>query len=181
MSSANAAATGAARSAHPGAAGTAAAAGAVISMGHSDSFRACMGAASSVWQAMTAVSQAAGESVVPTRVTMVDLAGIYKHDIVYCECPEGHAAWEQLFRMGYFPASTSKPSTVFTFRCLDYLALDQVEAHTPLMSFLSKIKRCTDNLFPQDIKVYMLLISSFNMLAQYEGTIETPSEILIKH
>ena len=88
-----------------------------------------------------------------TAITVVDLCGLFKQDIIYCECPGAGVAWEQFFQMGYLPASTSQPATVFTFRVMDYFALDKAETHAPAMAFFSKICRCTNGLFPQDVQV----------------------------
>ena len=88
-----------------------------------------------------------------TTLNVVDIHGIFSMDTLYCECDKSGAAWQQLFLMGYFPASTANPSTVFTFKLLDYVALDLVENNTSAMAFMTKVYRCTDNVFPQDVKV----------------------------
>ncbi|KAI6046731.1 hypothetical protein EDC04DRAFT_2982725 [Pisolithus marmoratus] len=48
-----------------------------------------------------------------------------------------------------FPASISKPKTAFTFTVLDHFLIDALECKTSAMSFYQKLKRFTNNAFPE--------------------------------
>ncbi|KAI6015950.1 hypothetical protein EDC04DRAFT_2608628 [Pisolithus marmoratus] len=48
-----------------------------------------------------------------------------------------------------FPASISKPKTAFTFDVLDHFLIDALECKTSAMSFYQKLKRFTNNAFPE--------------------------------
>ncbi|KAI6105234.1 hypothetical protein EDD16DRAFT_1524338 [Pisolithus croceorrhizus] len=48
-----------------------------------------------------------------------------------------------------FPASISKPKTAFTFDVLDHFLIDSLECKTSAMNFYQKLKRFTNNAFPE--------------------------------
>ncbi|KAI6041972.1 hypothetical protein EDC04DRAFT_2601277 [Pisolithus marmoratus] len=52
-------------------------------------------------------------------------------------------------RQRLFPASISKPKTAFTFAVLDHFLIDALECKTSAMSFYQKLKRFTNNAFPE--------------------------------
>ncbi|KAI6101699.1 hypothetical protein EDD16DRAFT_1525810 [Pisolithus croceorrhizus] len=52
-----------------------------------------------------------------------------------------------------FPASISKPKTAFTFDVLDHFLIDALEYKTSAMSFYQKLKRFTNNAFPERGKI----------------------------
>ncbi|KAI6008512.1 hypothetical protein EDC04DRAFT_2610915 [Pisolithus marmoratus] len=52
-------------------------------------------------------------------------------------------------RQRLFPASISKPKTAFTFTVLDHFLIDALECKTSAMSFYQKLKRFTNNAFPE--------------------------------
>ncbi|KAI6024926.1 hypothetical protein BKA83DRAFT_4124738 [Pisolithus microcarpus] len=52
-------------------------------------------------------------------------------------------------RQRLFPASISKPKTAFTFDVLDHFLIDALECKTSAMSFYQKLKRFTNNAFPE--------------------------------
>ena len=51
------------------------------------------------------------------KFVVCDLNGFHEVDLTFCGClqPDGSTTphWVQLFRMGWFPSSTKKPSTAF--------------------------------------------------------------------
>ncbi len=53
--------------------------------------------------------------------------------------------WVQLFRQGWFPASTDKPSTAFTFRLLEFFQELNLQGKTSLYDFWKSLERVTDN------------------------------------
>ncbi|KAI6040015.1 hypothetical protein EDC04DRAFT_2602760 [Pisolithus marmoratus] len=52
-------------------------------------------------------------------------------------------------RQRLFPASISKTQTAFTFAVLDHFLIDALECKTSAMSFYQKLKRFTNNAFPE--------------------------------
>ncbi|KAG1884747.1 hypothetical protein F4604DRAFT_1676839 [Suillus subluteus] len=54
----------------------------------------------------------------------------------------------ELFKMGLFPASFTRPKTAFTFALLDDFILDNLECRTSAMNYYSKLKRITSSVFP---------------------------------
>ncbi|KAI6023456.1 hypothetical protein EDC04DRAFT_2934178 [Pisolithus marmoratus] len=52
-------------------------------------------------------------------------------------------------RQRLFPASISKPKTAFTFAVLDHFLIDALECKTSAMTFYQKLKRFTNNAFPE--------------------------------
>ncbi|KAG1843030.1 hypothetical protein F4604DRAFT_1517518, partial [Suillus subluteus] len=52
-----------------------------------------------------------------------------------------------------FPASTSRPRTAFTFDVLDHFLIDALECKTSAMSFFQKLRRLTNNAFPDSVPV----------------------------
>ncbi|KAJ6619128.1 hypothetical protein B0H10DRAFT_1672824, partial [Mycena sp. CBHHK59/15] len=54
----------------------------------------------------------------------------------------------QLIDSHFYPATSDKPSTAFTFNVLDEFVIDALECKTAVMSFLSKLRRLTDRVFP---------------------------------
>jgi hypothetical protein len=59
----------------------------------------------------------------------------------------------QLLQAQFYPATAERPSTAFTFRVLDEFSLDALECKTAGMTFLSKLRRLTDPVFPLSTKV----------------------------
>ncbi|KAG2108609.1 uncharacterized protein F5147DRAFT_799314, partial [Suillus discolor] len=57
----------------------------------------------------------------------------------------------QLLQAGLFPASTTRPRTAFTFEVLDHFLIDALECKTSAMSFFEKIRRLTNNAFPDTV------------------------------
>ncbi|KAI6111790.1 hypothetical protein EDD16DRAFT_1448115, partial [Pisolithus croceorrhizus] len=51
------------------------------------------------------------------------------------------------------PASISKPKAAFTFDVLDHFLIDALECKTSAMSFYQKLKRFTNNAFPERVPV----------------------------
>ncbi|KAI6102118.1 hypothetical protein F5141DRAFT_1190031 [Pisolithus sp. B1] len=72
-------------------------------------------------------------------MTIVHTEGIFSHKVLVCKCP------------GLFPASISKPKTAFTFDVLDHFLIDALECKTSAMSFYQKLKRFTNNAFPERV------------------------------
>ncbi|KAI6010461.1 hypothetical protein EDC04DRAFT_2610199 [Pisolithus marmoratus] len=85
------------------------------------------------------------------QMTIVHTEGIFSHEVSVCNCPGSHPNdWHLgLLRQRLFPASISKPKTAFTFTVLDHFLIDALECKPSAMSFYQKLKRFTNNAFPE--------------------------------
>jgi hypothetical protein len=86
---------------------------------------------------------------------MVDSAGIFVHLVKWCRC-NGASKQDkhlQLLRHRLFPSTTFKPQTAFTFNVLDEFLIDSLECKTSASSFYSKLRRLTNNAFPDTLPV----------------------------
>ncbi|KAJ7096179.1 hypothetical protein C8R44DRAFT_835289 [Mycena epipterygia] len=54
----------------------------------------------------------------------------------------------QLLEANFYPSTSERPSTAFTFNVLDEFSIDTLECKTAALSFLSKLRRLTDRVFP---------------------------------
>ncbi|KAI6010976.1 hypothetical protein F5J12DRAFT_904997 [Pisolithus orientalis] len=86
-------------------------------------------------------------------MTIVHTEGIFTHEISWCNCPGSDSIdWHlDLLRERLFPASITKPKTAFTFDVLNHFLIDALECKTSAMSFYQKLKRFTNNAFPDCI------------------------------
>ncbi|KAG1882030.1 hypothetical protein C8R48DRAFT_767001 [Suillus tomentosus] len=80
--------------------------------------------------------------------TVIDKSGVHSLLIRYCKCPNAASPDRQLFAMGMFPASFSRPKSAFTFSVLDSFLLDNLECGTSAMNYYSKLRRMTSSTFP---------------------------------
>jgi CxC2 like cysteine cluster associated with KDZ transposases len=86
-------------------------------------------------------------------MVFVDSSGIYQRNIRWCQCSTAAPYDIQLLDMRLFPATSSRPSTAFTFTVLDQFYIEAMECKTSAFSFYSKLRRLTDNCFPHLIPV----------------------------
>ncbi|KAI6040463.1 hypothetical protein EDC04DRAFT_2567017 [Pisolithus marmoratus] len=88
-------------------------------------------------------------------MTIVHTEGIFSHEVSVCNCPGSHPNdWHlDLLRQRLFPASISKPQTAFTFTVLGHFLIDALECKISAMSFYQKLKRFTNNTFPERVPV----------------------------
>jgi CxC2 like cysteine cluster associated with KDZ transposases len=86
------------------------------------------------------------------NLTVVDIGGIYSHQVNWCQClqDQRHIA---LLRMGLYPGSTSRPQTAFTFRLLRYFHIDTMECNTSASNFYNKLRHLTNDSNPTSIPV----------------------------
>jgi CxC2 like cysteine cluster associated with KDZ transposases len=93
-------------------------------------------------------------------LVIVDSSGVHKHRVRWCTCGSTNPGDKdlQLFKMGLFPASFTKPSTAFTFQVLDDFYMDAMECKTSAMNFFNKLRRLTNNAFPKAVPVSHLNI-----------------------
>ena len=105
-------------------------------------------------------------------LVLIDISGVYQLDVGWCCCPNAPDQVIQLFQHRLFPASTSKPSTAFTFGVLEYFHIDAVECKTSALNFSTKLQRLTDFSNPQSVPVSELLIPLDNYLMSSRTGIE---------
>ncbi|KAI6096114.1 hypothetical protein EV401DRAFT_2062325 [Pisolithus croceorrhizus] len=86
-------------------------------------------------------------------MTIVHTEGIFSHEVSVCKCPgsDPNDCHLDLLYQRLFPASISKPKTAFTFDVLDHFLIDALEYKTSAMSFYQKLKRFTNNAFPERV------------------------------
>ncbi|KAG1724150.1 uncharacterized protein EDB91DRAFT_1087569 [Suillus paluster] len=70
-----------------------------------------------------------------TKLVIVHSTGVYSHHVAWCQCP----------------ASITQPQTAFIFNVLDHFLIDALECKTSAMSFYQKLRRLTNNAFPDKI------------------------------
>ncbi|KAI6126959.1 hypothetical protein F5141DRAFT_1200632 [Pisolithus sp. B1] len=108
------------------------------------------------------------------QMTIVHTEGIFSHEVSVCKCPGSDPNdWHlDLLHQRLFPASISKPKTAFTFDVLDHFLIDALECKTSAMSFYQKLKRFTNNAFPERVPVECscaitwLILISFSLLVR---------------
>jgi CxC2 like cysteine cluster associated with KDZ transposases len=86
------------------------------------------------------------------RMRIVDTTGIFSRRVRWCCCPDedgNPVPFDlQLLDAEIYPATSDRPSTAFTFNVLDEFAMDALECKTAALTFLSKLRRLTDPVFP---------------------------------
>lgn len=115
-------------------------------------------------------------------LTVVDTTGIHQIPIRYCRCPESLLIPEYLLllHLGLYPASTSQPRTVFTFRALHDYDLLNLETKATPQRYLAKLQRQTTNIFtdtlPDRYRELLRLIRQWRNLKQHKnaGTAYSP-------
>ncbi|KAG1784794.1 uncharacterized protein HD556DRAFT_1250836, partial [Suillus plorans] len=91
-------------------------------------------------------------STIPTKLTIVHSTGVFLHNVVWCSCPGVDCQQHlQLLKAKLFPASTTRPQTAFTFDVLNHFLIDALECKTSASSFFEKIRRMTNNCFPDTV------------------------------
>lgn len=106
-----------------------------------------------------------GEGLALSNMTLVDVTGVFAHKVHWCSCEGATTSRDhQLLRVGLFPASYKNPRTAFTFNVLDHFHIDAMECKTSAYNFYQKLRRLTDNVFPDSVPVsHFLLMAYSNM------------------
>jgi CxC2 like cysteine cluster associated with KDZ transposases len=86
-------------------------------------------------------------------MTIVDRSGIHEIGVSWCCCPEAPEHEMQLMMAGLFPATFRNPKTAFTFRVLEEFHLDNLECKTTPGQFFSRLRRLTNDQFPNLVPV----------------------------
>ena len=105
-------------------------------------------------------------------LVLVDVSGVYQLIVSWCCCPNAPDQATQLFQHRLFPASTSRPSTAFTFDVLEYFHIDAVECKISASNFSSKLRRLTDFSSPQSVPVSKPHTPLNNYLMRFRTGIE---------
>lgn len=124
--------------------------GLVLYLGHGGV--PCPGAQS---MASTQGSQTGGRGQVDNErcIVVVDVSGVHQVQVSWCCCDGAPGVDIQLLRNRLFPATTTKPSTAFTFGLLNHFHIDSVECKTSALSFFSKLRRLTNDSSPDLVPV----------------------------
>ncbi|KAG1721504.1 uncharacterized protein EDB91DRAFT_1240303 [Suillus paluster] len=87
-----------------------------------------------------------------SNLVIVHSTGVYSHSVSWCQCPGAEKAHHlDLMKAMLFPASLTCPQSAFTFDVLDNFLIDALECKTSAMSFYQKLRRFTNNAFPDKI------------------------------
>jgi len=86
-------------------------------------------------------------------MTIVDRSGIHEIGVSWCCCPEAAKHDVQLMMAGLFPATFRNPKTAFTFKALEEFHLDNLECKTTPSQFFSRLRRLTNDQFPNIVPV----------------------------
>lgn len=75
------------------------------------------------------------------NITVVDLSGIHVIDARFCGCETGQGIedWQQLFRDGYYPATTQAPQSCATMHTLDFFRILKTTAAVSSSKFIKTL------------------------------------------
>ena len=91
------------------------------------------------------------------RMTLIHVNGVFEHCVRFCRCEGAIAEHEQLFQHRLLPSSFDRPETAFTLEVLDYYGIDLMECKTSAQSFFQKLRRVTNNAFPDELPVSLAI------------------------
>ncbi|KAI1784147.1 hypothetical protein LXA43DRAFT_1101707 [Ganoderma leucocontextum] len=81
-------------------------------------------------------------------IVVIDIEGIHELPFTFCVCPNANTDDIQLLDLGYYPASSTCPKTVFTKRVLDDFLLANRECKTSPRNYYNKLRRVTNPSLP---------------------------------
>lgn len=84
------------------------------------------------------------------RIVVADLIGVQAVEVRFCDCFNDQTGefvpeWAQLLRRGWFPATTNRSATAFTYRLLDFFQEINFQGKTNLYDFWKALENITDN------------------------------------
>ena len=93
-----------------------------------------------------------------------DTSGVHAMNIDYCNCPSNNIINRrtQLLRQGWFPATFSRPNTIFTFNCLETFHEHTLQGKGNLYDFYHLLLRKMDNMNLSDTVVSLFASSYFS-------------------
>ena len=82
----------------------------------------------------------------PKQFVVFDITGPHLVTFNYCDCREKPLSnWTQLLRERWFPATLTRPQTVFTFDCLEHFHELTLQGKTNLYDYYHTLLRRADN------------------------------------
>jgi hypothetical protein len=91
-------------------------------------------------------------------MTLIHSNGVFQHFVRFCRGKDAISEHRQLFSHRLFPSTFDRPETAFTFEALDSFEIDSMECKTSGQSFFEKLKRLTNDCFPDEVPVSHLPI-----------------------
>ena len=86
-------------------------------------------------------------------MVVVDVDGIHEISVTFCVCDNAASDDLQILDLGYYPATTIRPRTMFTQRVLDDFLLANKECKTATRNYYNKLRRTTNDAFPHMVPV----------------------------
>ena len=86
-------------------------------------------------------------------MVVVDVDGIHEISVTFCACQDAPREDLQILDLGYYPATTQRPRTMFTQRVLDDFLLANKECKTAAQNYYNKLRRTTNDAFPHMVPV----------------------------
>ncbi|TFY50876.1 hypothetical protein EVJ58_g10849, partial [Rhodofomes roseus] len=83
---------------------------------------------------------------------ILDLTGIHRVGVDYCDCPNKTQLPIQLMRARLFPATVTNPKTAATYRLLEHFHVLRSQSKTSAYEFYHTLARRTDNIDPEEAK-----------------------------
>ena len=95
-------------------------------------------------------------------MVVVDVDGIHELSVTFCGCENAPREDLQILALGYYPATTQRPRTMFTQRVLDDFLLSNKECKTAARNYYNKLRRTTNDAFPHmvPVRTHLQLLSS---------------------
>jgi CxC2 like cysteine cluster associated with KDZ transposases len=88
------------------------------------------------------------------ELTVVDVSGVHRMWVKWCNCPNSRERQEQhLLQMGIFPVSYKNIKSTFTFKVLDDARMSNLECKSSAYQYYQKLRRATSPLFPNAVEV----------------------------
>ena len=106
-------------------------------------------------------------------LVIVDISGVHRHRVRFCDCAGAEPADVQLLNMELFPASFARPSTAFTFALLNDFMIDNVECKTSASKYFNKLRRITSNAAPLSVPVSVHLLVDVAIRLHITGRTDT--------
>jgi len=86
-------------------------------------------------------------------MTLIHVNGIFEHCVRFCKCQDSKPEHVQLFDHRLFSSTFDRPETAFTLDVLEYYGIDSMECKTSAQGFFQKLRRVTNNAFPEEVPV----------------------------
>jgi len=107
-------------------------------------------------------------------INIIDRSGVHEIGARWCSCPNAPERDMQLMAAGLFPATFRRPKMAFTFWVLEEFHLDNLECKTTPSQFFSRLRRLTNDEFPNTVPVGQAHISANSRLTcRYRTDIES--------